>query len=124
MKRTFDILTDSACDLSEEFLKENEVICAPLGFTMNNVNYERENGDPIAPKAFYDKLREGAMPTTYQVTGEQAMKYIEPSLKQGNDVLVISFSSGLSGTAGSFIVAARTLAKVYPKRTISEPFPI
>ena len=117
-KRKFDIVTDSGGDMPKEYYEKHGVKCVPLGFTMNNVNYEGENGERIAPKAFYDKLHEGAMPTTYQVTGEQAMKYIEPSLKQGNDVLVISFSSGLSGTAGSFIVAARTLAKVYPKRTV------
>ncbi len=118
MKRKFDIVTDSGGDMPKAYYEQNGIVCVPLGFTMNNVNYEGENGEKITLKEFYAKLREGAMPTTYQVTSEQAKAYIEPSLKKGNDVLVVCFSSGLSGTAGSFAVAVRSLLKEYPKRKI------
>ncbi|MBQ7948537.1 MAG: DegV family protein [Clostridia bacterium] len=117
-KRKFDIVTDSASDMPKEYYERNELICVPLGFTMNNVNYEGEQGEKISPKAFYDKLREGGMPTTYQVTAEQARGYIEPCLQKGRDVLVVCFSSGLSGTAGSFRVTVRELSKRYPRRKI------
>ena len=117
--RKFDIITDSGCDMPASYLQEYGVTCVKLGFTMNNVNYEGEGGEKITEKEFYQKLRDGAMPTTYQVTGEMARKRIEKSLKKGRDVLVLAFSSGLSGTAGSFIVAARELAKKYPKRKIA-----
>lgn len=118
MARKFDIITDSGCDMPQEYYKEHDITCVRLGFTMNNVNYEGESGERITEKEFYQKLREGAMPTTYQVTGETAKQYIESSLQKGNDVLVITFSSGLSGTAGSFAVAVRDLSKAYPKRNI------
>jgi len=118
MKRIFAIVTDSGCDMPKEYLEENEVELVKLGFNMENVNYEGENGEPIDSKTFYEKLRGGAMPTTYQVTGEMAKLHIQPLLEKGKDVLVIAFSSGLSGTAGSFVVAARELAKKYPKRKI------
>ncbi len=118
MKRVFDIVTDSACDMPQEYYKEQEVVCVKLGFTMNNVNYEGESGEKITEKDFYQKLREGAMPTTYQVTSEMAKNHIEACLKRGRDVLVLTFSSGLSGTAGSFIVAGRDLAQEYPDRKI------
>ena len=118
MARKFDIITDSGCDMPQEYYKEHDITCVRLGFTMNNVNYEGESGERITEKEFYQKLREGAMPTTYQVTGETAKQYIESSLQKGNDVLVITFSSGLSGTAGSFAVAVRDLSKAYPQRNI------
>ena len=118
MRRKFDILTDTGCDMPESYLKEHDVACVKLGFTMNNVNYEGEGGEHITEKEFYQKLRDGAMPTTYQVTGEMAKTHIEKSLKNGRDVLVIAFSSGLSGTAGSFVVAARELEKTYQDRKI------
>ncbi|MBE7068650.1 MAG: DegV family protein [Clostridiales bacterium] len=116
--RKFDIITDSACDMSQEYLAKNGLVCVKLGFTMNNVNYEGEEGERIDEKTFYQKLREGAMPTTYQVTGETAQKYMRASLEKGRDVLVITFSSGLSGTAGSFVVAMRELSKKYRTRKI------
>lgn len=116
--RKFAIVVDSACDMPKTYLEEHGVECVSLGFTMNNVNYEGENGEKIAEKDFYDKMRDGAMPTTYQVTAEMAKPHIEKFLKKGEDVLVIAFSSALSGTANSFIVAARELSQEYPKRTI------
>lgn len=116
--RKFDIITDSSCDMPAQYLQEREIVCVKLGFTMNNVNYEGDGGERITEREFYQKLREGAMPTTYQVTGETAKGYMEKSLQKGRDVLVIAFSSGLSGTAGSFVVAARELKKAYPERKI------
>ena len=118
MERKFDVIVDSACDMTEEFLKEHNVVCVRLGFTMDNENYEGECGERIDAETFYAKLRAGAMPTTYQVTGETAKTYMEESLKKGRDVLVIAFSSALSGTAGSFVVAKRELEKQYPDRKI------
>ena len=117
-QRAFDIITDSSCDLTKEYLEEIGVDVVKLGFTMNNVNYEGESGESIDPKDFYAQLKEGAMPTTYQVTAETAKTHIEPCLENGRDVLIIAFSGALSGTAGSFAVAARDLAKKYPKRKI------
>ena len=117
-KRLFDILTDTGCDMPVEYFTEHDVKMVKLGFMMNDVNYEGEDGLSIEPKAFYDKMREGSMPTTYQVTAEAAKPHIEASLKNGKDVLVLSFSSGLSGTAGSFAIAARDLKKEYPDRKI------
>ena len=118
MNRKFDILVDSACDMPKSYLEEKEIACVKLGFTMNNVNYEGESGEKITEKDFYAKLRDGAMPTTYQVTGERARTYMEKSLQKGRDLLVITFSSALSGTAGSFLVAKRTLEKEYKERKI------
>ncbi len=117
--KQFKIVTDSACDMPAEYFAEHDIECVPLGFTMDNVNYEGVGGEKISPQEFYKRLVDGAMPTTYQVTSEQAKDYIEPLLKEGNDVLVLTFSSGLSGTSGSFVVAARELSESYPKRKIS-----
>ena len=118
MKRKFDIVTDSGCDMPIVYFEKHKIERVCLGFAMNNVNYEGENGEKIGEKDFYQKLREGSMPTTYQVTAEMARGHIEKSLKAERDVLIITFSSGLSGTAGSFAVAARELRKEYPKRKI------
>lgn len=117
-KRQFEIVTDSSCDMPASYYAEHGVEVVNLGFTMNNVNYEGENGEKISEKEFYALLRAGSMPTTYQVTAETAKSHIEKFLEKGRDVLILAFSSALSGTAGSFSVAARELAKKYPKRKI------
>lgn len=117
-KRQFSIITDTACDMPKSYYEEHNLVAVPLGFTMNNVNYEGQSGEQIDPKEFYDTLRKGGMPTTYQVTAEVAKDYIEPLLKEGKDVLILTFSSGLSGTSGSFSIAARDLKEEYPNQKI------
>ena len=119
MERKFAIMTDSSADLPEEYLKEHGVYSVELGFMLNGVTYGGEDGAHMDVKAFYAKLRnEKAMPTTFQIAPEQAKAHIEPLVAAGNDVLVIAFSSGLSGTANSFVVAARELSAQYPQRKI------
>ena len=118
MERKFAIITDSGCDMPTAYYESRKVTCIKLGFTMDNVNYEGESGERIDEKTFYARLRNGAMPTTYQVTGETAKEYIEKNMQAGKDVLVLAFSSGLSGTAGSFVVAGREMQEKYPERKI------
>lgn len=117
-KRLFEIVTDSSTDLPESYFLEHNVECVHLGFLMENVNYEGEDGKKITEKEFYAKLRSGSMPTTYQVTAEAAKPHFEKFLKEGKDVLVIAFSSGLSGTEGSYRIAAKELKEIYPDRKV------
>lgn len=116
--RNFVIATDTASDLPEEYYAEHDVVAIRLGFNMDGVLYEGEDGAHMDVKEFYAKLRGGSMPTTFQVSPEQAKRTLTPSLQAGKDVLVISFSSGLSGTYNSYVLAARELSKEFPERKI------
>lgn len=118
MQRKFVIVTDTGCDLSEDYRNAKGVHLVPLGFTMNNVNYGGEDGEKIGEKEFYEKLRTGAMPTTYQATGEGVKRVVEPLLQAGKAVLCLAFSSGLSGTYGSYVVAVRELREKYPESKV------
>lgn len=117
-KRRFQIITDSGSDLPQEYFSEHNVECVKLGFLMEGVDYFGESGNEIDAKVFYEKLRNGALPTTYQITPETARTHIQPYLEKGEDVLVVAFSSGLSGTANSFILAAKLLSEEYPERKV------
>ncbi len=112
--RKFAILTDTGSDLPEAYYAEHEVGKIWLGFTMDGVTYDGTETPLPDTKEFYGALRGGAMPKTFQVTPEQAEKHIEPYAAAGRDVLVVAFSSGLSGTYLSYLVAARELMARYP----------
>lgn len=118
MERKFQIITDSSCDMPEEYLEKHGVDCVNLGYLMGNVLYNGEDGEKLETHEFYERVRKGAMPTTHQVNVECAKEHIEKRLKEGKDVLVIAFSSGLSGTANSFMVAAKELNEAYPDRKV------
>lgn len=113
-KISFQLMTDSSCDLPLSYYEENNIELVSLGLQMDGVLYNGEEGEPLDPKVFYERLRGGAMPTTFQVTPEQVKIHAEPYMQKGIDILAIAFSSGLSGTAHSYVVAAKELMEKYP----------
>lgn len=62
------IITDSNCDLPEEYLNENNIPVIPFHFNLNGQDYEDNFGKSISYKKFYDELRKGGMSTTSQIS--------------------------------------------------------
>ena len=111
-------MTDTGSDLPEEYYAQHGIDCVPLGFTLNGVTYGGDGGETMEVKKFYELLRGGALPKTFQATPAQVMNHMQPYLEAGKDVLVLAFSSGLSGTCESYRLAAKELAKQYPDRKV------
>lgn len=114
----YRIITDSACDLPESMLQELKVATVPL-----SVNFRGENRkDSVAAanvKELYDAMRGGEVATTSAVNPDGWAGVIEPALAEGQDVLVLAFSSGLSTTYQSAVIAANELKEKYPERKIN-----
>lgn len=110
--RPYVITTDSSADLEENFLKEHGIGMVSLNCLLDGETYNSEN--PLPVKEFYAKVRGGAMPTTSQVNPEQAKALFEPYAKAGTDVLHLAFSSGLSGSCQSAMIAAQEVMEEYP----------
>lgn len=109
------IITDSTVDLPKEFLEEElGVPYIPLNYIINGETYEDMGG--LSGKEFFDKIREGAMPTTSQINPERAEAALRPYLESGKDILYIGFSTGLSGSYNSVRIAMEELAEAYPER--------
>lgn len=116
---SYVIITDSSCDLPDSLVKELELEVLPLAFLMDGKTYRNyPDNREMSPKEFYNKQREGSMATTNAVNVGEAADAMEAVLKQGKDVLVLAFSSGLSTTCNSFQIAAGDLAEQYPGRKI------
>ena len=115
--KDFIILTDSACDLSQEKLKELNVGCCPLTFTVADDEKEYSNYD-LKPKEFYDKMREGLVAKTSAINIDRFYNFFEPYLKDKKDVLYLGFSSGLSTTVGCAKIAAEELSQKYPEQKV------
>jgi len=114
---SYQIITDSCCDFTEEQLQQYDVACANL-----TVMYKGENhsnfSDPAAVKAFYDELRVGTMATTAAANPDNWARLMKAALEEGRDVLVMTFTSALSTTYQSAVIAANDLREVYPHRKI------
>lgn len=113
---TFQIITDSCCDLPAQVLAEREIKLVSLNLHFRGQTIADSTGDHI--KTLYDALRSGEAATTSAVNPETWRGAIEPVLAEGRDALVLAFSSGLSTTYQSAVIAANELAEQYPERTV------
>ena len=116
MSKDFILLTDTGCDLDENYLKENDIKIINLGYNINEVDYSGETNNELDIKEFYSLLKEGAMPKNSQINVGVARMHLEKYLKENKDVLVISFSSGLSGTFNSYNIAINELNEEYENK--------
>ncbi len=115
--REYVLFTDSNCDLPLEYVQSKGIRILDLHFILDEVDYA--GYDPrITPAEFYAKMRAGSMPITQQVDPEQAIMAFEACIKEGKDILCLSFSSGLSGSYNSARLAAEELAPKYPEAKI------
>ena len=114
---SYQIITDSCCDFTDRQYKDLGVACAPLSVLFQGQARDNMN-DPAELKKFYDGIRGGEMPTTSAVNPDGWVRIMKPILDAGEDVLCLAFSSGLSTTYQSAVIAAREMEEVYPQRTI------
>ena len=113
------IVTDSSADLPDSLVRELGVEVLPLSFTVQGKTYHNYPDDrEMDPKVFYKMLRDGEMATTSAVNVAEYTAMLEPLLQAGKDVLVLAFSSGLSTTYQSSVIAVNELAEQYPDRKI------
>ena len=114
----YQIITDSCCDFTERMYREQNVLCVPLTVHYNGQSHNNFS-DEAAVKAFYDELRTGVTATTAAANPDDWAKTMIPVLEQGRDILILTFSSGLSTTCQSAVIAAKELRERYPQRTIN-----
>ena len=115
----FVLLTDSAADMSQEMVEEAGVIVLPLSFTIQGKTFhDYPDHRDMDPALFYDMLRAGEVATTAAVNVDQYVQAAEPLLKEGKDVLILAFSSGLSGTYQASVIAVEELREKYPERKL------
>lgn len=113
------ILSCCSCvDLPASYLEERQIPAACYTYTIDDVAYTDDFGKTISYVDFYKKIDDGAMPTTSQINYVEFLEYFEELIKQGKDILHLSFSSGLSGTSNNAVMAANELMEKYPDRKI------
>lgn len=112
----YKITTDNTADLPYSYYREHDIEYMYLTYQLEGINYGKNN--ELNCKEFYDKMRNGSMPTTSQVNSEEAKEVLRPFLEEGFDILHLAFSSGLSGSYNSVRLAAEELQEEFPERKI------
>jgi len=104
----FIISTENTTDLPQSFLDEHNIGLMFLPYTLDGITYDMNSQLP--EKTFYDKVRNGSMPTTSQINPTEARNDFKKLIDTYHcDILHIAFSSGLSGTYNNTRLAAEEL---------------
>lgn len=115
----FVILTDSSCDLPLEFLNENNIPALGLVYHFKGKDYVDDFGKTISYSEFYDVVRSGELPTTSQVNAFRFEEEFTKHVKENKAIIYIAFSSALSGTYNSSLIAKESVLEKYPNADIT-----
>lgn len=98
------IITDSAAGFTASELKAYNLTVIPLQITFGEDAYE--DGVTLTPEIFWNRITSGENPKTSQPAPDTFLRIFEEAKANGEGVVCILLSSGLSGT-----VQSATLAK-------------
>lgn len=106
------ILSDSACDLPEDIVKEYGIDILPIMVIKEDKEYL--DNITIKPEEVYDGMKNGEVFKTAQIPPNTFNEKFLEYAKNGDSVIYIAFSSGLSGTYQTSIFVKDTILEEYP----------
>ena len=113
----YQIITDTCCDFPTQMYQELNLDVVSLSVLYKGETYTDQSEAWL--KELYSGLRSGQIATTAAVNPDGWAQVIEPVLAAGKDALVLAFSSGLSTTYQSAVIAANELMEKYPDRKVN-----
>ncbi|MCL2109636.1 MAG: DegV family protein [Oscillospiraceae bacterium] len=117
---SYDIITDSACNLPATYATKHNLGVISLKYTLGGEEFddytEVANSDSV--KNFYARMREKVPASTSNINAATFEARFTEVLEAGRDFIYISFSSGLSSSWSFAQSTAEVLREKYPDRKI------
>lgn len=114
----FEIISDSACDLPQEWLECNKVGIVSFYVSFDGEEYLRERIDIGVPD-FYEKMAgTKSFPKTSMPSVQDYLDVFLPLAKEGRPVLCICLNSRFSGSMQSAVTAKMQIEEKYPQSRI------
>lgn len=110
-RRPVTVVTDSACDLSEEVIRAHGIHVIPMSLVEGETTLR--DGVDITATQFHDRLRtDETLPTTSQPAPAEFLETFRGAAEEGESVVGVFVGSTLSGTVGAAEVAADRVGDV------------
>lgn len=100
------LVTDSSCDLPQEFLDAHQVHVVPLRLSLGGSEYLDKR--TLTPDEFYSRMGQGSRPSTSQPSVKDFQGLYDFLSRHYESILSIHLSSALSGTFNAARAAAGT----------------
>lgn len=111
------LVTDSCTDLPLSYLKEEQIPWIPFPYFLD----EDEHIDTMQVadmQELYEKLRNGSRSHTSQINSVAYARFFKELLKEEKPILYLAFSSVLSSTYQSAVLAKEMILEEYPQAEI------
>ena len=109
---------ESTADYPRSFFEQRDIPFACFHYVIDGTSHPDDLYASCDPHEFFSRIKAGAQPKTSQVTVGEYLALWEPFLAAGKDIVHVSLSSGISGSYGSAVTAAREVAERYPQRAV------
>ncbi|MCQ2602639.1 MAG: DegV family protein [Clostridia bacterium] len=108
------IFCDTDCELWYTKANELGLKVINMPYTLDGKEYMCDLGEATDFKAFFNRMREGAVPITSGLNAEIYREIFEPYFEKGEDILYVAFSSKMSGTFRYLDAVVSDLSAKYP----------
>ncbi|MEI2663531.1 DegV family protein [Rossellomorea sp. LJF3] len=109
---TVKLFADSASDLPAAYFNEHNIELLPLKVHIDGQDYE--DLITIEPKTVFNKIRDGHMPKTSQVSPDLFLKKFTQLAESNQSGVYIAFSSQLSGTYQTAVMIRDQVKEDHP----------
>ena len=106
--KNFILSAETACDLTKEQAKNMGISIMPMNYYINGEEFNTKT-ETHSIKDICDIMKAGAKTKTSQPNDNEIEEYLTNLLKEGKDILHISFSSSMSGTCEHFKMVSQKL---------------
>ena len=114
---SFVVFTDGSANMPASKLEE--ITLLPCTYTVEGVQKEYLGDvDSFDAHAYYEQLRNGCKITTSLLNTHLFLEHFRQVLEQGQDVIYIAMSSGISGTYQAAVMAKEELEEEFPDRFV------
>ncbi|VTS17970.1 fatty acid-binding protein, DegV family [Streptococcus porcinus] len=115
---SFFLLTDSTADLDPQWAEEHQVEVVGLSIECEGKIYSTVGSEALTSQDLLAMMKAGSKPTTSQINVGTFEEIFRRHAKNQDDLLYIAFSSVLSGTYQSALIAREMVLEEYPDAVI------
>lgn len=115
---TFTIMTDSTADLNQTWAEDHDIVLIGLTILCDGEVYETVGPNRISSDYLLKKMKAGSHPQTSQINVGEFGKVFREHAKNNKALLYLAFSSVLSGTYQSALMARDLVREDYPDAVI------
>ncbi|HGI6217430.1 TPA: DegV family protein [Streptococcus pyogenes] len=115
---TFTIMTDSTADLNQTWAEDHDIVLIGLTILCDGEVYETVGPNRISSDYLLKKMKAGSHPQTSQINVGEFEKVFGEHAKNNKELLYLAFSSVLSGTYQSALMARDLVREDYPDAVI------